>query len=216
MEDVFANILFGVFILGVIVLAISLFFYYDLLRHRDFIRMAAILGLRYHYRSYALHRRFSFLFQLRRGRGRHAFNILRGVRNGNDVLVFDYLFTSGVGKEKQKHYSSFAVMGHGKDCPPLRIYPRPMLDELGRIIGFDEVFFDAPEFDAQFVVFATEESFARLVCHAALVDYLLRHPDLSLEIEPHWMALGTQALLIPEEIPRRLRQLEKVRLLLPL
>lgn len=215
MEDVFTNILFGVFLLGVIVLAISLFFYYELLRHRDFIRMAAILGLRYYYRSYALHRRFSFLFQLRRGRGRHAFNILQGNRNGYEVLVFDYLFTSGMGKTKQKHYSSFVVMHHGKDCPPLRIYPRAMLEELGRIIGFDEFFFNAPEFDAKFVVFATDESFARLVCHAALVDYMLHHPDLSLEIDPHWMALGTQALLIPEEIPRRLRQLEKIRVMLP-
>ena len=45
MEEAFSNILFMVFIGGVLVLAVSLVFYYQFLRRRAFLEIASELGL---------------------------------------------------------------------------------------------------------------------------------------------------------------------------
>ena len=216
MEDFFANILFVLFLCGIAVLGASLFFYYELLKRRAFLETAKELRFRYYYRSYAIPARFAFLRQQRRGRGRHAYNILLGRYNGAEAVVFDYKFTTGLGAEKKWHYGSFAVMHHGRDCPSMRVYPKSMLPALGQIVGYDELFFDGHELSEKFAVFATDERFARTILVVPLVEYLLRHPELSLEIDPHWLAVGTQEHLIPEGIPYRLRQLEKIRAALPL
>ena len=216
MEEAFSNILFMVFIGGVLVLAVSLVFYYQFLRRRAFLEIASELGLQYYYRSYAIPRRFAFLHQQRRGRGRHAFNILRGYWQGAEVLVFDYKFNTGIGREKTWHYCSFSALRHARTHPAMRIYPKAMMDVLGNIFGFDEVFLNVPEFDDKFTVYSVDEAYARQVCVPPLIEYLLRHPEFSIEVEDGWMALGVAELLAPEQIPKRLRQLEKIRAMLAL
>ncbi len=216
MEDTFSYILFLVFIGGVLVLAVSLVFYYQMLRRREFLRTAAELRLRYYYRSYAIPRRFAFLRQHRRGRGRHAFNILYGRYQDDEVFVFDFKFNTGIGKEKKWHQCSFFVMRHPRTCPPLRIYPRAMLSVLGQIVGYEEIHLENEGFHELFSVYAADESFARALFTQPVADYLLRHPELSLEVESDWIALGRQDRLVPEEIPHRLHQLQKVRRMLAL
>lgn len=216
MQGAFENILFVMFLCGVAVLAVSLVFYYQFLQRRAFMDMARRLNFRYYYRSYAIPKRFAFLWQQRRGKGRHALNILLGRHAGEEAVVFDYCFNTGLGAEKKWHYSSFTVLHHGTDCPSLRIYPKGMLPGLGNIIGFDEVHLDGSPLAENFAAFTTNEPFARAVLSGPVVDYLVRHPDLSLEIDPVWLALGNQQRLVPEDIPRRLSQVEKVRTALPL
>lgn len=215
MEDAFADILFLVFIGSVMVLAVSLVFYYQFLRRRAFMEIADSLRFKYYYRSFALPRRFAFLHQQRRGRGRHAFNILYGKRNGTEELIFDYKFNTGIGKEKVWHYCSFAVLYHGRNCDSFRIYPKPMLEVLGQIVGYEEVLVDIPVFSDLFRVFAADEMFARSCCTPTLVEYLTRHPDLSVEIDADWMAVARNECLMPEEIPRRIQQVEKIYAMLP-
>lgn len=210
MEDTFSDILFLLFIGGVLVLSVSLVFYYNFLRRRAFLEMANFLSFQYYYRSYAIPRRFAFLRQQRRGRGRHASNILWGMYHKIETYVFDYKFSTGMAAEKTWHYCSFVVMRHSTNCPSLRIYPRSMLTVLGQIVGYEEVFIEVEGFTESFAVFTTNEPFARQMCTFPLIEYMMRHQDMSVEVEPGWVAVGKEERLIPEEIPRRIRQTEKV------
>ncbi len=216
MEDTFANILFLLFIGGVLILAVSLVFYYHFLRRRAFLETANQLGLKYYYRGYAIPQRFGFLRQQRRGRGRHAFNILWGKHQQEETFVFDYMFSTGMAREKTWHYCNFVVLRYESSCPPLRIYPRSMLTVLGEIMVYNEVFLDVEGFSEMFGVFSVNEYFAKRMCNAPLIDYMMLHPDLSVEVEPHWVAVGKEGRLVPEEIPKRIRQAEKIRVFLGL
>lgn len=204
------------FLGGIAVLAISLFFYYQFLKKRAFMETARQIKFRYYYRSYAIPRRFAFLGEQRRGKGRHALNILLGRYADTETVLFDYRYNTGLGAEKKWHYGSFAVMHHGRNCPPVRIYPKSMLSELGDIIGYGEVYLDHNALSEKFSVYSMDESFALSVLSEPLVEYLLRHPELSVEVDPIWLAVGSKENLIPEDIPRRMRQLEKIRKALPL
>jgi len=214
LEDRFSDILFLLFIGGVLVLSVSLVFYYNFLRRRAFLEMANFFGFQYYYRSYAIPRRFAFLRQQRRGRGRHASNILWGLYKGIETYVFDYKFSTGMASDKTWHFCSFVAMRHPNQCPSLRIYPRSMLVVLGQIVGYDEIFFEIEGFSENFAVYTTNEPFARQICTFPLIEYMMRHLDLSVEVEPGWVAVGKEEWLVPEEIPRRIRQTEKIRGLL--
>lgn len=197
-------------------LSVSLVFYYNFLRRRAFLEMANFFGFQYYYRSYAIPRRFAFLRQQRRGRGRHASNILWGMYRETETFVFDYKFSTGMAAEKNWHLCSFVAMRHNNNCPSLRIYPRSMLVVLGQIVGYEEIFFDIEGFSEAFGVFTTNENVARQMCTFPLIDYMMRHPELSVEVDPGWVALGREEYLVPEDIPRRIRQTEKVKDLLAL
>jgi len=215
-QDVLTNILFVLFLFGITVLSISLFFYYRMLKQRAFIETARALGFRYYYRSYAIPEKFPFLSQQRRGRGRHAFNIFLGRHAGSETVVFDYKFNKGLGADKKWYYGSFSVMHHGRDCPSLRIYPKNMLPMLGEIVGYTEIPLDGQVLSSYFSLFTTDAAFARSFLIAPLVEYLVHHPEESLELDAHWFALGSLDNLVPEDVPPRLKQLERVRSLLPL
>ena len=116
--------------------------------------------------------------------------------------------------DKTWHFCSFVAMRHPNQCPSLRIYPRSMLVVLGQIVGYDEIFFEIEGFSENFAVYTTNEPFARQICTFPLIEYMMRHLDLSVEVEPGWVAVGKEEWLVPEEIPRRIRQTEKVRGLL--
>ena len=210
LENTFSDILFLLFIGGVLVLSVSLVFYYNFLRRRAFLEMANLLKFQYYYRSYAIPRRFAFLRQQRRGRGRHASNILWGIHHKMETYIFDYMFSTGMANEKTWHYCSFVVLRHTSACPSLRIYPRSMLMVLGQIVGYEEVFLDIEGFSDLFAVFTTKEPFARQMCTQPLIEYMMRHADLSVEVEPGWVAVGKEENLIPEDIPKRIRQTEKI------
>lgn len=213
-DDVFTNILFLVFLCGVAVLAISLVFYYNFLKKHAFLEIAKEHGMRYYFRSYGIPKRFSFLHQHRRGKGRYASNILLGRYNNTEAVLFDYRFSTGLGNEKRWHTGSFAVMYHGLDCPPLRIYPKAMLPSLGQIVGYDEIFIEDETLQDKFSFFTTDEKFARELLIPPVLDYLRRHPTISVEIDPVWIAVGSLDCLGPEEITYRLKQVEKLRAVL--
>ncbi len=215
-QDALTNILFVLFLFGIAILAVSLYFYYRMLRQKTFIETARTLGFRYYYRSYAIPRKFDFLSLHRRGRGRHAFNIFLGRHAGFETVVFDYMFNRGISSGKKWYYGSFSVMYHGRHCPSLRIFPKTMLSVLGEIAGYYEIPLDGHPLADHFSVFTTDPSFARRLLLEPLVNYLMHHPNQSLEIDALWFALGSRNNLVPEELPDRLKQLEKVRTLLSL
>jgi len=215
-HDALTNILFVLFLFGIAILAVSLFFYYRMLQQRTFIDIARSLGFRYYFRSYAMPRRFDFLSLHRRGRGRHASNIFLGRHAGSETVVFDYMFNRGLSTGKKWYYGSFSVMYHGRNCPSVRIFPKNMLPMLGAVVGYSEIALDGHPLSKHFSVYTTNTAFARSLLREPLVNYLSHHPGQSLEIDPLWFALGSRNNLEPEDLPNRLKQLEIVRTLLSL
>ena len=189
-------------------------------RREAFRQLAASLGLRYTARDYAMGRHFRYLDPLDRGYNRYAFNILHGEYQGHPVQAFDYHYETESTDSKGRrtthdHYSSFFLLEQDRTFPELRIYPEGLLAKFGQMLGFDDIDFESVEFSRAFVVRSRDRKFAYDVCHARMMEYLLEHRDLSLEIEGRCIAMSFPRRLKPEEIPERLEQLVEVRRLFP-
>jgi len=188
----------------------------SLKRREAMAAMAAKLGLRFtHYKDWDLPKRYRFLDKLRRGSNRYAFNILSGSYQKHEVLLFDYHYKTGSGKNTHHYYLSFFILHLPVSFPELIIGPEGIFSKIAQAVGYDDIDFESHEFSRKFCVRSKNKKFAYDVCNARMIEYLLSNTDLSIEIEERALAISFNSRLSPEQIEPNLNRLITVRSLLP-
>jgi len=185
-------------------------------RRAAMLALARRLGLRFDPdKNRDLARRYEFIDKMRAGRNRYAFNILTGAYQGHDVLLFDYHYKTGSGKNTHHHYLSFFILRLPTSVPELLIGPEGFFSKIAQAVGYDDIDFESHEFSRKFCVRSRDKKFAYDICHAKMIEYLLSNTDLTLEMERDSLAISFQRRLKPELIEPNLRRLIQVRALLP-
>jgi hypothetical protein len=202
-------------------------------RRRAFQRLAVELGLSYEARDDNLVEHLGLVHALRQGKRsrlyyilgappvpRYAFNVLSGSYAGFSVRAFDFFCDPerGSGKylsEMDVHCINVLMVVEQKPFPAVLIYSRKRWMRLEQMVKLERVELEAAEFAHAFVVRAHDRKFAYDICHPRMMEYLLEHRDLSLEIEGRCVAMSFDRRLKPEDIPGRLQQLIEIRRLFP-
>lgn len=184
-------------------------------RSAAFRAMAKRYGLKYHKKSRGIPKQFEFLDKLCQGHSRYAFNILDGIYQGRQVLLFDYHYATGSGKSHADHYFSFFMLRLDRSFPELIVTPENLFSKMGQWLGFSDINFESVEFSKKFNVRSKDRKFAYDICHPRMMEYLLKRPEISFEIEKDWLAMGAEKRLKPEELPQRLDDLLEIRSLFP-
>lgn len=190
-------------------------------RREAMFALAARLGLRFDPgKDRDLARRFEFLDKLRQGSNRYAFNVLSGRYQDHDVMAFDYHYethsTDSKGRRQtHHHYFSFFVLNLPASFPELKIGPEGFFSKIAQAFGYDDIDFESHEFSRNFCVRSNDKKFAYDVCNAKMIEYLLAHPDLTIEIERDALAISFSRRLKPGQIEPNLQRLIQVRSLLP-
>lgn len=190
-------------------------------RREELAALAARLGLSYQAdNDRSLAGRFAFLNALAQGSNRYAFNILAGIYQGHDLLVFDYHYEthSSDSKGRQQthhHYFSFFILLLPRSFPELRITREGLLSKIAQAFGFDDIDLESAEFSRAFCVRSKDKRFAYDICHAQMMEYLLANRDLSIEIEDRALALAFGTRLSAAQIETNLGRLFEIRSRLP-
>ena len=171
-------------------------------------------------RNYQMADRYSFLDKLRKGSNRYAHNILSGDYHEHDVTTFDYHYetysTDSKGnRQTQHHHFSFFILTLDKFFPELTITKEGLFSKIAQAVGFDDIDFESHEFSKKFVVRSKDKKFAYDFCNAQMIDYLLGHPNINIEVDQNSIAIGFNTRLRVEEIEPHLNQLIKIRSLMP-
>jgi hypothetical protein len=178
--------------------------------------LAAKLGLRFDpAKDRSLARRYKFLDKLRRGSNRYAYNILSGTYQGNEIMVFDYHYQTGSGKDTHHHHFSFFMLYLAAAFPELVIGPEGVFSKIAQAVGYDDIDFESHEFSRRFCVRSADKKFAYDVCNARMIEYLLSNRDLSIEIESNILAISFNRKRSPDLIEPNLNRLITVRSLMP-
>ena len=200
-----------------IIVVVSVLAYISAGKRREAMaKLAARLGMLFEPgKNWGMAQRYSFLDKLRVGSNRYAFNILNGNYKGYDVIVFDYHYRTGSGKNTQHHYISFFVLHLPVSFPELVIGPEGIFSNMAQAIGYDDIDFESHEFSRKFCVRSPDKKFAYDVCNARMIEYLLSNTDLTIEIEDDALAISFGSRLSPEQIEPNLNRLITVRSILP-
>lgn len=188
----------------------------SLKRREAMAAVAAKLGLQFMpHKDRYMPKRYRFLDKLRRGSNRYAFNVLSGGYQGHEVLLFDYHYRTGSGKNTHHHYLSFFILHLRVSFPELIIGPEGIFSKIAQAVGYDDIDFESHEFSRKFCVRSKNKKFAYDVCNARMIEYLLSNSDLSIEIEDTALAVSFNSRLSPGQIEPNLKRLVTVRSLLP-
>lgn len=188
----------------------------SLKRREAMMAVARKLGLSFRpHKDRSLARSYRFLNKLRRGSNRYAYNILSGRYENHDVLLFDYHYQTGSGKDTHHHHLSFFILHMTASFPELVIGPEGLFSKIAQAVGYDDIDFESYEFSRRFCVRCPDKKFAYDVCNARMIEHLLSNPDLTIEIEDNVLAVSFNSRLSPEQIEPNLNRLITVRSLMP-
>ena len=183
--------------------------------------LADKLGLQFrHERNYQLADGYAFLDKLRQGSNRYAYNVLTGNFQNHPIVAFDYHYethsTDSKGRRQTHHHHfSFFILKLEKRFPELTIAREGLFSKIAQAVGFDDIDFESHEFSKKFVVRSKDKKFAYDFCNARMIDYLLGHPNINIEVDQNSLALGFNSRLKVEAIEPHLEQLVKIRSLMP-
>ena len=159
---------------------------------------------------------WSFLDQLSQGHERYAFNLLRGTHQGEQLFIFDHHFTIDQGKDSRERNGTMLLLVTNQSFPQLLIGPENIKLRITEAMGLaDSIKLEPAKFSRKFSVRSPDEKFARAVCNARMIDYLLANPTLHFETRGACLFIAFEHQLAVEKIEITLQQLMKIRALLP-
>jgi hypothetical protein len=183
--------------------------------------LAEKLGLRFnHERNYQIADRFSFLDKLRQGSNRYAFNVLEGRYQEHDITAFDYHYEtqstdSDGDRDTDHHEFSFFILTLPKYFEELTIAKESFFSKIAQAVGYDDIDFESHEFSKKFVVRSKNKKFAYDFCNAQMIEYLLEHPNINIEVDQNMLAIGYNNCLKVAEVESHLNRLIEIRELMP-
>lgn len=215
--------LIGLIICSVVILfgAIAYFSYVARKRRREAVALLAqSLGLRFAPdKDRGLAKKYEKLDELRKGSNRYAFNVLRGDYEGHPVELFDYHYqittSNGKSSSTRHYFLNVLVCRLPRRFPELRIYREGFFEKVVQFIGFEDIHFESAEFSKRYTVRSKDRKFAYDFVHARMMDFLMRGPDLNIEVEGEVLALVSRSRLDPPEIRGYLTGLMHLRKLMP-
>ena len=204
-------LVFGALAAAMTVLAFLKFFLRDN-RKRNMKALAAQLHLQYQVYIAVVHRQFDFLKAVRKdATDEYCENILGGRLGSRRVLAFDYHCTTGRGEDKASHRATIMLLQLERPYPGLALGPEGLFGGFAGLSGCGDIDFESIEFSNAFRVSCMDRKFAYNFCNPRMMEFLLGHPQLQLEVARDWIAVHTAGLLSPQDVMKSLFILQGVR-----
>jgi hypothetical protein len=169
---------------GLAVVAASISWYFSEQRRKALAEAAQLMGFDWLDKSPGLltapFRNFA-LFN--RGGGADAFNVMRGQVGSREVLVMDYKYTTGSGKNRSTHTQTVVVFPQmASPLPKFELSPENFLSKIMQAFGYRDINFEEhPEFSRKYLLRGSDEEGIRAVFHQDLLDHFASHPGWSVE-----------------------------------
>ncbi len=182
---------------------------------------AAELGFTYQAgKDRHLARQFAVFRNLNQGSDRYVQHVFTGQHSGFSVTAGEFHYethsTNAKGnRSSRSHYVSIFVLHLGRNFPTLLITPEGVFSKIAQAIGYDDIDFESHEFSRAFVVRCPDKRFAYDFCNPAMIEFLLDHRRLTLELHDDMLATSRPGKLDPARIVFEFDVLAAVRSRLP-
>ncbi len=171
-------------IAGLVGFFIWLAYYLERIRREAMAALADRLGYDFSANDlWDIPERYAFMDLFSRGHSRSARNVINGECNGARVMLFDYRYTTGSGKNKSTHSRTPVVLEMpGQDFPGFFLRREGFFDKVAAAVGFDDIDFESHEFSKKYYVKCADKRFAYDVVNARQMEFLLGLSDMNAEM----------------------------------
>jgi hypothetical protein len=137
-------------------------------------RLAAEWGFEFYPDDpYGMASRYAQFDLFENGHSQQASNVLCGRIDGREVILCDYQYTTGSGKNKSTHCYQAALLMMPILGARLQMRPENFLDRMASWVGHDDINFESEEFSRRYHIKCDDRKFAYDLFHARLIEYLL-------------------------------------------
>jgi hypothetical protein len=163
-----------------------------------------------------LDNRFPAFGQLRKGDNRYGYNIVSGqIAAERDLLAFDYHYethsTDSKGRRQTHHHHfSAVILETGLPMQHLFIRPENFFDKVTEFFGVDDIDFESSEFSRKFHVKASSKKWAFDVIHARTIEFLLGHPEFTLEFDTRHAIAYRGKRLAPQDLDQAIAAIQGI------
>ncbi len=144
-------------------LSFLIYHLYEKRRTRKWREIAESLGLKFSERDDSVMERGSDIHLFTLGHSRKAKNVLEGDANGIDIILADYHYTTGGGKNSTTHLQTICLAKSPElNIPVSNMRPQSFFDSIGKLLGGQDIDFETdPEFSQAFVLQGKDEQEVR-------------------------------------------------------
>lgn len=183
--------MFDQILIGVMVLAAAMFAFFLILgtrrdkkRKEDVQNLAEGMGLVYHPKADDNFQNRVAAFKLfNKGHSQQILNVVVGEVADLEIVIFDYHYSIGSGKQKQHHRRTIALIESAElVIPAFTLRPENVFDKLGSIIGLQDIDFDShPLFSKMFLLKGNDEPQIREFFDDSILTLMQRKPKICVE-----------------------------------
>lgn len=125
------------------------------------------------------------------GHSKRATNVMTGRLDDQEVIVFDYRFTTGSGKHQHTTTETIVMLpGANHALPDLRMAPESPLTKVWEAFGYQDIDIDSsPEFSRQYVLKGANEEAIRTALYPKATSYFGEHAGWTVEIRSGTIAV---------------------------
>jgi len=208
--------LFALLALGIFVISFLL----ERRRRAAFADLASAEGWNYFpKKNHDLARSLAFINRLARGDNRYIQHRFQGTYANRPFEIFEYHYqtTTGSGKNRRTTHYHFRVAHADLPAafPELVIGPEGFFDKIAAAFGYDDIDFESSEFSRLFHVKSPDRKFAYDIVHPLMMEWLMRKPGVSVEIEGSSLAVFESGSMEIEKIHPLLAHLGGIQERLP-
>lgn len=125
------------------------------------------------------------LHLFKRGHSQRAKNLMRGKSEGREVVVFDYQYVTGGGKNSQTHNQTVVIfpgVATAAALPEFTLGPEHWWNKIGELLGYKDIDFEAsPEFSKHYLLKGPNEAAIRAAFGAEPLGFFGQKQGWSVE-----------------------------------
>ena len=128
------------------------------------------------------------------GRARQTRNVMRGSSSGMEIVLFDYKYVTGSGKNQSVHQQTVAAFRlPGATLPGFDLRHENVLYKVAALFGYRDInFTEHPEFSRRYLLRGTDQDAVRALFSPALVQFF----ENPIHVDRRWAVEGAGNLLL--------------------
>jgi hypothetical protein len=143
------------------------------------------------------------------GRSRKLRNVLRGRAGDVDVLVFDYRYTTGSGKNSHTWKQTVMLFeSAAMHLPDFALRPEHLFHKLGQVFGYQDIDFDNhPQFSKRYLLKGSDEQQLRTIFTDDVLAFYEAQDRVSSEAAGgHFLYYRAGKRVAPDKVPDFIKQ----------
>jgi len=159
-------------------------------RHEDLAKTAMSLGFDFDPEAVAVPGELRAMLPVfMAGSSKTPSNLLSRRSVDRQLLVFDYSYTTGNGKNKTQHSQTIVAFGGGAFLPQFQLCPENVVHKVMQLFGYQDIDFpENREFSKKWLLRGPDENSVRAIMNTEVQMFLLGLTGWHVEASGQWLA----------------------------